>query len=279
MDPLESFDFGSPPGEPSLVSPDSVAWRVFKNPLSLYIGGVAAVILELAEPRVRTGVWEHTTFRSDPLRRLRRTGLAAMITVYGPRSGAERMIAGVTRRHAKVKGQTPEGVAYRALEPELMDWVQATASFGFLRAYHRFVKPLSRVERDDFYAEGRPAARLYGAPGAPTSEDALDALFTKMDPKLEPSPILFEFLDIMRNTLSLPRPLGTLQRRMVRAAIELVPDRLRSRLGLGELYALRGWERSAIRLAGRVTDRVPITSAPPARACARLGLPANHLYS
>jgi uncharacterized protein (DUF2236 family) len=44
----------------ALVPADSISWRVFKNPLSLVIGGVAAVIMELAEPRVRTGVWEHT---------------------------------------------------------------------------------------------------------------------------------------------------------------------------------------------------------------------------
>ena len=62
------IDFSRPA---ALVSPDSVSWRVFKNPLSLFIGGVAAVIMELAEPRVRTGVWEHTTFRVDPVRRLR----------------------------------------------------------------------------------------------------------------------------------------------------------------------------------------------------------------
>ena len=53
-----STDFLRPAGEAALVSPDSVSWRVFKNPLSLFIGGVAAVIMELAEPRVRTGVWE-----------------------------------------------------------------------------------------------------------------------------------------------------------------------------------------------------------------------------
>jgi hypothetical protein len=76
-----SVDFLRPTGEPALVSPVSVSWRVFKNPVSLFIGGVAAVIMELAEPRVRTGVWEHTTFRVDPIRRLRRTGLAAMVTV------------------------------------------------------------------------------------------------------------------------------------------------------------------------------------------------------
>jgi uncharacterized protein (DUF2236 family) len=94
LDPSDqsSVDFSQPAGEPALVSPDSVSWRIFKNPVSLFIGGVTAVVMELAEPRVRTGVWEHTTFRVDPIRRLRRTGLAAMVTVYGPRSIAEGMI-------------------------------------------------------------------------------------------------------------------------------------------------------------------------------------------
>ena len=76
-----SVDFSRPTGEAALVSPDSVSWRVFKNPLSLFIGGVTAVVMELAEPRVRTGVWEHTNFRIDPIRRLRRTGFAAMVTI------------------------------------------------------------------------------------------------------------------------------------------------------------------------------------------------------
>jgi hypothetical protein len=63
------IDFSRPTGEAALVSPDSVSWRVFKNPLSLFIGGVTAVVMELAEPRVRTGVWEHKNFRTDPIRR------------------------------------------------------------------------------------------------------------------------------------------------------------------------------------------------------------------
>jgi hypothetical protein len=83
-----------------------VSWRVFKNPLSLFIGGVTAVIMELAEPRVRTGIWEHTTFRVDPIRRLRRTGLAAMVTVYGARSTAEPMIARIRPMHEMVAGTT-----------------------------------------------------------------------------------------------------------------------------------------------------------------------------
>lgn len=76
----EAVDFRHPAGEPALATPASVSWRIFKNPVSLFVGGVAAVILELAEPRVRTGVWERSGFRDDPARRVRRTGLAAMIT-------------------------------------------------------------------------------------------------------------------------------------------------------------------------------------------------------
>ena len=52
------IDFSRPVGEAALLSPESVSWRVFKNPLSLFIGGVTAVIMELAEPRVCTGIWE-----------------------------------------------------------------------------------------------------------------------------------------------------------------------------------------------------------------------------
>jgi uncharacterized protein (DUF2236 family) len=114
------IDFSRPTGEPALISPDSMSWRIFKNLLSLFIGGVTAVIMELAEPRVRTGVWEHTTFRVNPIRRLRRTGLAAMVTIYGARSTAEAMIARVRRMHDEVAGTTPSGEAYCASDSEIL---------------------------------------------------------------------------------------------------------------------------------------------------------------
>jgi uncharacterized protein (DUF2236 family) len=38
-------DFARPLREEALVSADSVSWRVFKNPIALFIGGTAAVIL------------------------------------------------------------------------------------------------------------------------------------------------------------------------------------------------------------------------------------------
>ncbi len=271
-------DFSLPPGEPALAAPDSVSWRVFKNPVALYIGGITAVLLELAEPRVRSGVWDHTSFRSDPLPRMKRTGLAAMVTVYGARSVAEQMIAGITRMHRQVRGATPDGRQYQALQPELMNWVQATASFGFLQAYHHFVAPLSRADRDRFYDEARPAARLYGAHGTPASEAEQQALFAKMLPALEASDIVVEFLGIMGQTPSLPWPLRPMQALYLRAGVVLLPPDIRQRLELGDDYDLAPWQRSLIGFIGRLGDRIPLRKAPPAQSCTRLGLPANYLY-
>ena len=233
------IDFLRPVGEAALLSPESVSWRVFKNPLSLFIGGVTAVIMELAEPRVRTGLWEHTTFRLDPIRRLRRTGLAAMVTIYGARSTAEPMIARIRRMHEMVAGTTASGEAYRANDSELLNWVHGTAAYGFLQAYHMYVQPLSSSERDRYYAEGVPAASLYGASGAPTSEIELEMLFHAMAGRLE-------------------RPAQGL---LVRAGVDLTPNWVRTILGLNG-HGLHPWEAEVIRQAGAFADRVVLASNP-----------------
>lgn len=271
------IDFTIPTGEPSLVGPDSVSWRIFANPVALFIGGVAAVILELAEPRVRAGVWDHSSFRRNPVTRLQRTGMAAMVTVYGARSRAERMIAGVVRRHDRVRGVADTGQAYVANDVELLDWVQATATFGFAGAYDRYVRPLSQEEFDRAFAEGEAAARLYGAVGAPRSVAAMDAMIAAMTPRLEASPVVFEFLDIMARAAVLPAPLRPAQRMLVAAAVDLVPPDLRARLDL-EGRGLKSWQRPLVRAAARTAGRIRLDSHPAVQACRRLGLPPDHLW-
>ncbi len=273
-----AIDFAAPPGEPALVSPDSISWRVFKNPVALFIGGVAAVILEFAEPRVRTGVWEHTTFRADPVSRLRRTGLAAMVTVYGARSVSEKMIAGVRRLHDRIEGATPSGERYRANDPELLSWVQATAAFGFLEAYSNYCAPLTPAERDRYFGEGREAAALYGAEGAPRSEAEWRALYDRMRPRFEKSAIVFEFLDLMRRARALPQPVRLTQGMLIRAAIDLLPPDARETLGLDAAYGLRPFERLLVRRMGKRADRWVLPSSPAARASVRMGRPADWLY-
>jgi len=269
-------DFEQPAGEPALVGPDSISWQVFRNPVALVVGGITAVLLELAEPRVRHGVWDHTSFRTDPLRRMRRTGLAAMVTVYGARSTAKAMIVGVGRMHARVRGETPAGVAYAASDPELLDWVQATAAFGFLEAYSAYVWPVSAADKDRYYGEGRAAAALYGATGSPGSLAELEAQFEAMRPKLERSRVVFEFLDILGRTDFLPGGLKPFRSMFIRAAVEILPNGARELLGL-EDWRLKLWERLLIRLIGRFTDALVVEATPASAACRRLGLPSDYL--
>jgi uncharacterized protein (DUF2236 family) len=270
-------DFSQPAGEAALVPPQSVSWRVFKNPVALFTGGVAAVILELAEPRVRAGVWDFTSFRSDPVTRLRRTGLAAMITVYGARANAESMIAGVRRMHKRVKGETDAGESYRADDPQLLNWVQATAAFGFLQAYHRYVQELAREARDRYYGEGTEAAALYGADDVPRTEAELQAFFLAMEPRLQRSDAIFEFLNIMREAPVFPARLRPAQRLLVRAAVDLVPPAIRHKLGLDH-DGLRVGEHALVKLAGRLADHVVLEASPAVQACQRMGLPEDYLY-
>ncbi len=271
------LDLTKPPGEEALVAPDSMSWRIFKNPVALFVGGIAAVILELAEPRVRSGVWDRTTFRKDPLTRLRRTGAAAMVTVYGARSQAEAMIADVRRRHGHVTGVTPAGMAYEANDPVLLDWVQATAAFGFIEAYNRFVRPLSIAEQNRVYAEGTNSAKLYGAMHTPSSRAELDAQFQAMRPHLEASPIVHEFLDIIHRAPVMPPLIKPAQHMMVRAAVEMVPGWTKKLLGI-EGKGLRPFEGALLRRAGAFADRVVIANGPAGQACQRLGLPVDYLY-
>jgi uncharacterized protein (DUF2236 family) len=273
----EPFDFAQPADEPALVPADSVSWRIFKNPVAVFVGGVAAVILELAEPRVRAGVWDHTSFRTDPLTRLKRTGLAAMITVYGPRTAAEAMIARVNARHARIEGVTSAGEPYRANDPELLVWVQATAAFGFAEAYHAYVRPLAGAERDRLLAEGQAAARAYGAFDAPASAIALDALFARMAGRLERSDVVFEFLRLMMATPILPTPARPLQTPLIKAAVALVPAPIRDRLELAP-WTPSTLELRLARLAARAADRYVLGASPAAQACVRLGLPADWLW-
>jgi len=272
---LDGADFREPAGEPAMLPPDSVSWRVFRNPVTLYVGGIAAVLLELGEPRVRHGVWDHTSFKRDPATRMRRTGLAAMITVYGARSRFEALAARVNRMHARVQGETDDGRAYVASDPDLLLWVQATASWAFLHAYHRHAEPLSQAERDLFYAEAEAGAALYGVESPPASEAAMTALMTRMRPQLEPSPVIAELIAILRTADILPRPLRPFQKLGVRAAIDLLPPEMRRQLGLaGNRLSLA--ERALLRVLARSAARFELPSSPARQAEARLEAARNY---
>lgn len=273
-----TIDFASPYGEPALQHPGSVAWRIFKNPVAMAIGGVAAVLLEFADARIRSGVWDHSIYKIDPIGRSMRTGMAAMIGVYGPRSAARRVIQGITNMHARVAGETPSGEAYHALDPELLAWVSATAGYGFVTAYDRFVARLSEADKARYYREGGAVARLYGVRTQPASSEEFLAMLRAREHRFEPHPIVGEFLAIIQSGRAAPGAPKFLHRSLARGAVSLLPDSVRQTLGLGQAYDLKRRDRLTLSFAGLIAERRIDPKSPPCQASRRLGLPHDFLY-
>lgn len=273
--PAMAIDFTKPAGEAALLAPTSVQWRIFKNPVAMAVGGVAAVLLEFADARIRSGVWDHSIYKVDPIGRSQRTGMVAMVGVYGPASAARRVIGGVNRMHAKVSGETPKGEAYSALDPELLNWVYATAQYGFLTAYHRFVKPLSAADQARFWADGEPVAALYGVTHTPKSEAEFLAMMEALLPRFEPHPINSEFLDIIRSGRAAPSVPRFLHTALARAAVSLLPPVVRERLALGPEHDLGLRDRLMVKAMARLGEHRKDPGSPAWQAALRLGLPGD----
>jgi uncharacterized protein (DUF2236 family) len=153
--------------------PGSVIRRVGNTPVTPFLGGGAAVLLQVAHPLVAAGVVEHSDFRRDLWRRLLRTLRALYLIVYGTRAEAEQAGAVVQAVHANVHGVTrerlgrfPAGTAYSASSPELQLWVHATLVHASLHAYQRFAATLTPQEEEGYYRQMATVARLFGTPAA-----------------------------------------------------------------------------------------------------------------
>ena len=127
------------------------------------VGGQRALIMQLAHPKVAAGVAQHSDFPARAMERLRRTLDLTLATVYGTEREARAAACAVRAVHDRVAG-TAEGEPYRANDPALLQWVNATLIDTTLLVYERFVRRLSQEERRRYYEETRRAATLFGLP-------------------------------------------------------------------------------------------------------------------
>jgi uncharacterized protein (DUF2236 family) len=147
--------------------------RIANSPLTPFLGGGPAVLLQVAHPLVAAGVVEHSDYRRDLWRRLARTLQALYLIAYGTKAEAERAGEVVQSVHARVHGTTqrqlgrfPPGTPYSASDPELMLWVHATLVESSMAVFQRFVSVLLREEQERYYQEMALVARLFGAPAS-----------------------------------------------------------------------------------------------------------------
>jgi len=137
-------------------SPDSELWQVNRYANGLLFGP-AAVLLQIAHPRVAQGVADHSDFQNDALGRLRRTLSSVNRIAFGTVEEAEMMRKRMSSVHGQVRGQTSAGMAgprrYSAFEPDLLLWVLATLIDASIQGCEFVWGPLSAERRENFYRD------------------------------------------------------------------------------------------------------------------------------
>lgn len=216
-----------------LFGPQSVCWRVHGDVVTMMVGGVSALLLQMLHPAVLAGVWDHSAFRQDMLGRLRRTARFIAVTGYDSREAAEAAIQKVREVHTRVKGVLPDGTPYAADDPRLLAWVHVTEAVSFLDAWIRYAEPgMSMADQNRYFAEFAIIADALGADPIPRTRAEAEALITAMRGELVADARTRE---VARLVLDQPAPnaaAAPIQKMIFAAAVDLLPEWARQMHGL-----------------------------------------------
>ncbi|WAC24318.1 oxygenase MpaB family protein [Blastomonas sp. SL216] len=216
-----------------LFGPQSVCWQVHGDVTPMMIGGIASLLLQMLDPRVLAGVWDHSVFRQDMRGRLRRTAAFLARTTYGDREQALGEIARIRRIHDHVRGTLPDGTPYFANDPESLAWVHVTESLCFLEAFIRYRKPhMGMRERDRYFAEMAQMGRLLGADPVPMSYREAQQMVRKARPRLRFDERTREIADLLLHQPAATPRLAPFHHMTMQAGVDLLPRWARSMHGL-----------------------------------------------
>ena len=160
--------FLTPQGDRGLFGPESVAWKIHADFISMMIGGISSLILQALHPQALAGVWDHSSFREDLKGRLGRTAFFIAATTYGPTDMANNIITKVNHIHTKITGLDEFGKPYSATDPHLLAWVHLTETRSFINSFEDYRKEkISPKEKDQYFLEMSSLGERMGALNLP----------------------------------------------------------------------------------------------------------------
>ncbi len=240
-----------------LFGPGSMMWRINRESV-LLLGGRAALLMQLAHPLVAAGVAEHSNFRNEPIRRLRRTLEVMLTIIFGTEEDARRVAASVNKVHDHVVGSAPDGRAYRARDPRLLMWVYATLVDSSVKVFEACVEPLTPDELATYYEESKVIARLFEIPEdhIPATHGDLKKWMRGIDSgEVAVTPLARELAE------PIIRPLRVVPRRLAASASVITAALLPSPIREG--YGLRvSRPASALLALGRRASRLLLPRVP-----------------
>lgn len=155
--------------------PDSVTWRVHREPVSM-VGGLRALLLQALHPGAMALLAQRSNFRSDPWQRFRATVEYVGVVCFATRPDVDAAAAKVREVHAALGVDDPQQLA----------WVHLCLVDSFLAAARGAGLPVSDRDADRYVYEQRLAASLVGVRDelVPSTASELDAGIAAFRPVL-----------------------------------------------------------------------------------------------
>lgn len=192
--------FLTPKGDRGLFGPESIAWKVHADFISMMIGGISSLILQALHPQALAGVWDHSSFREDLKGRLGRTAFFIAATTYGSTEMADKIIDKVNQIHTKINGVDELGHPYSATDPHLLAWVHLTETRSFMQAFEDYRKEeLSAQDKDQYFSEMKPLGERMGAHDLPSTYSRTDGAIKSYIPELYFGDRAKSILDLLEN--------------------------------------------------------------------------------
>lgn len=216
----------------ALFERNSPIRMVHADIVSMMVGGIRSLLLQMLNPSALQGVLDHSNFREDMHGRLRRTAKFIAVTTFAHRDEAMAAVARVNRIHGAVGGTLPDGSRYAATDPRTLAWVHVAEATSFLAAYLRHVRPeMPGHEQDEYYRQFAVIARALGADPVPIDRREAELLFRELRRDLRPSPEAREVADLILNQRTQGAP-PAVQALLGAEAVALLPSFARAMLAL-----------------------------------------------
>lgn len=217
-------------GDPGLLGPASVSWRVIGD-AAAFVGGIRALLIQTAHPEVSAGVEQHSRYRDDPLGRLSRTSVYVTETTYGSMPEVQAAVQTVRVAHKPVTGRSERDKPYSAANPQMAAWVHNVLTDSFLAAYQAFgPRRLTAAEADRFVEEQTRIGALLDAAPLPTTAKEL-AQWVGQHPALAPSQAQRNAVKFLRHP-PLPIAVQLGYQPLLQAAASTLPHLIREIIGL-----------------------------------------------
>jgi uncharacterized protein (DUF2236 family) len=169
---LSAVAAATPRPNAGIFGPDSLSWRINRES-ALFLGAGRAALLQLAHPWVVAALAQHSSLLNKPIARFHNTFRIVFTMIFGSLQQALAASRHLYTLHTRIQGELPEGVAgrpsgthYEANEIAALRWVYSTLVESAVLAYECALAPLTTAERDQYYAESKTLAGLFGIPAS-----------------------------------------------------------------------------------------------------------------